>query len=189
MKKSIIFFVCSILLSCVISCVYLKHTHMNNDDLRWLKSYNKGDTVLFHSNEDNIDTLIITNINIHNSLWPFVENEASTEYIANGSYEYQLHHKGNTFDGILLLIKKEYENEPVILSFSFGGLYSDRIQFETTALSENGEIIDDCIIINKENSHEGKYQKLIGIKDFIWSRSQGLLEFSTKDMVYKRYRQ
>jgi hypothetical protein len=160
---------------------------MNNNDLRWLQSYNKGDTVFFHSGENFIDTLIITNINIHNSRLPFVKNEASTEYIANGSYEYQIYHKGDTFKGILLLIEKEYEDKPVILSFSFGGLYSDRKQFETTSLSENGEILDDCIIINKENSHEGMNQKQMDIKEFIWSKSKGLLEFSTKDMIYKRF--
>lgn len=173
-----------IFLSFGVSCVYSEMTHMSNDELRWLQSYEKGDTIYFHSNKGNVDTLIITNVNENNSMSPFVRNEASFQYVANGSYEYQLYHNGNIFEGILLLVEKRIEDKPVVVSFSLGGLYSDPITSITTNVLENGEYLDDCIIIDNTNSHKGKFQKNLDIIEIIWSKTKGILRYETNEERY-----
>ena len=151
---------------------------MSNDELKWLQSYEKGDTIYFHSNKGNTDTLIITNVNVNNSMSPFVRNEASSQYVANGSYEYQMYHHGHIFEGILLLVEKELEDKPVVVSFSLCGFYSDPITSGTRG------IIGDSIIIDNTNSHKGKFQKNIDIREIVWSKTKGIIRYETNEERY-----
>lgn len=169
---------------CCLSCVYSKITHLNDDDLLWLQVYEEGDTILFQSSENLIDTLIITNKTIHNSVSPFRTSEASSQYIANGSIDYKLIHQNDVFEGILMLIEKDNEDRPVSISFSFCGLYSDTFKADIRSLIVNGETLDDCIIINKTRAHQGENQKILGIKEIVWSKSRGIIRYETKEDTY-----
>ncbi|MGM9684767.1 MAG: hypothetical protein ACI3YI_00850, partial [Bacteroidaceae bacterium] len=83
--KKIIYFLFTIMLFS--SCLYEKMSHLSDDDLTWMEPYNEGDTVLFVSSSD-MDTMVVREKPLHNSFWPFRENEGSSEYVANGSIKY-----------------------------------------------------------------------------------------------------
>lgn len=179
MKKKRLYLI--FILICITSCVYTKITHLSNEDLKWLSAYEKGDTVCFISHNCGIDTLFITDKEINNSNFPFIENEASFEYTANGSYTYKMIHKGEIYNGILLLVRKVDNDKKASISFSLCGYYSDMFSPKEIEQVIGRKIITDCIIINSSNAHNGLYQKNIGIRKVIWSKSKGILEFETDE--------
>ncbi len=166
---------------CLLSCIYSRITHLSKDDLEWFHVYEEGDTIYFNSLKNGMDTLIITNRTIFNSSFPFMENEASSEYIANGSYEYKMFHKGEIFEGILVHVRKEDNERPACISFSLCGFYSDYLNPKENKQVIGGDVLTDCIIINCSNAHNGLNQKNIGINCIIWSKSIGIVRFDTNE--------
>ena len=85
--------------------VYWKFSHLSDDDLTWMEPYNEGDTVLFVSSSD-MDTMVVREKPLHNSFWPFRENEGSSEYVANGSIKYIIKHDGKSVDGRCIIFRE-----------------------------------------------------------------------------------
>lgn len=52
------------------SCVFHKITHMTEDDLQWATNRKVGETMIFESDEGEQDTVVITSIDIYNSINP-----------------------------------------------------------------------------------------------------------------------
>ena len=46
------------------SCIYNKVTHLSDEDLEWIDTYDVGDTILFVSNHGNTDIMIIADYHI-----------------------------------------------------------------------------------------------------------------------------
>lgn len=178
-----------ILVTCLFSCglPYNKKTQFDTNDLLWLNAYNSGDTIYFSNNKD-IDTLIITNKTINNPRNTFIfdlENndwmEGNHKYYANADYEYKLYHN-EVFDGILMVMQKIPEQKSAIISFSFGGWYSNELLLDNiTSYIINNKKYEDCIIVNYTNSHPGKYQKILDLDFLIWCKSKGLISYKLKD--------
>lgn len=82
MKKNVILMLaCTLLLS---SCVYWGMYHFSDNDRVWLSPYDEGDTILFKSVTNEMDTLIVNEKYVKDTYWPFMENEARNVMEAYG---------------------------------------------------------------------------------------------------------
>ena len=89
MKKICIFLLCTFLMT---SCVYWGMYHFSDDDLVWLSPYDEGDTILFRSETDEMDTLIVNEKYVKDTYWPFMENEARNVMEAYGFLDIDVIH-------------------------------------------------------------------------------------------------
>lgn len=190
----------SILLCLIMTACGLPYnikTQFNDNELQWINIYNDNDYLLF-SSEWSIDTVYIEKKTINNPRNTFIFDleqgwawlEGNNTYYATASLEYKLYHSKDTFCGVLMVLKKIAEEKSPLISFSFGGWYSDDMTTDSLANYQlNNHILDDCIIINHSNAHKGKHQKTINLDYFIWSKSKGLIEYKLKNgNVYKRHK-
>lgn len=167
-------------------CVNWKITHMDSDDLAWMKTYEIGDVEFFLSNKGNIDILLVRGKDTWNKFKIFRDNEGSNEYIAGGCFNYIVYHKSDTIDGYFS-INKAFQSEPVLLSFSLADRFCSD-SFDDTGIfgiPQNlqsvkicGIEFHDCLIADDKNSDWGKYQIEYGVTSFVWSKSKGLLQYS-----------
>ena len=105
MKKICIFLLCTFLMT---SCVYWGMYHFSDDDLVWLSPYDEGDTILFRSETDEMDTLIVNEKYVKDTYWPFMENEARNVMEAYGFLDIDLWHDSQSFfSGISITKVKE----------------------------------------------------------------------------------
>ena len=198
--KYIVYIIFSItIFSSLQSCglPYCKKTQFDKNDLERKSAYEINDTVLFTSTSD-VDTFIVTSKTINNPQNTFIFDleqgwawlEGNNTYYATASLEYKLYHSKDTFSGVLMVLKKIAEEKSPLISFSFGGWYSDDMTTDSLANYQlNNHILDDCIIINHSNAHKGKHQKTINLDYFICSKSKGLIEYKLKNGdVYKRHK-
>lgn len=88
------------------SCIYNKVTHLSDEDLEWIDTYDVGDTILFVSNHGNTDIMIIAEKFLYNEKCPFYISEGSgPNYEANMGYDYIIRHGGINIDGGILFRK------------------------------------------------------------------------------------
>ena len=168
---------------------YCEKTQLNESELQWANVYNNTDTIYFLSRQS-IDTLYITKKTINNPRNTFIFDleqgwtwlEGNNTYYANASLEYNLHHSDSTYQGVLMVLQKNKKKSSPTISFGFGGWYSNEIT--TDSLKHyvlNNNSFDDCIIINHSNVHAGKHQDILDFDYFIWSKSNGLIEYKLKN--------
>ncbi len=164
-------------------CVYHKLTHMNEGELRWMKCYSEGDSLLFASNMNNTDTLIVDSIEIHNSFNPFNSNpKIGSEYEAVAYLNYHIIHNEYSMEGWFSIRKKEQK-----LPVEYSVMLCDRYAFDIKRQGLKDIVIgkekfSDCIIFNESNSHYGKSQSMMcGVISLIWSKSRGLLQYSLEN--------
>ena len=69
MKKILIAILGTFLLT---SCIYTAMYHFSNSDLEWLSPYEQGDTILFRSETNAMDTLVVNEKYIKDTYWPFI---------------------------------------------------------------------------------------------------------------------
>lgn len=58
---------------------------LTDKDLEWMASYEQGDTVLFLSSNE-IDTMTIDEITLYNDDNPWRENEGTSTFMGNSSF-------------------------------------------------------------------------------------------------------
>ena len=188
----------SILFVCIISFCgcNTKHYKLSSNDLKW-NPYKKNDILIFKSNKDEIDTLLITNIS---------KGEAPNDPMSlSPKYYYEWLHVGaewkKNHESFLFMqfAASEDSNCGIDLSmvtdkakFYSDSNYYSRNAMETffTQLIINNLIYDDVIKISP--SGEQKYEggdKLFMRENFIttlyWSKSKGCVRFDLKNGYYR----
>lgn len=172
--KKILFIISACLM--LISCIYTEITHLSESDLAWMSVYNVNDSVLLASQEE-VDTLIILNKTIYNSLNPFRENEGFSKYKANANYDYELRHKNRIIEG-WFNISKEEKASPIHLNVQLHERFGFNLNMNLSKRKIGRVILDDCIVIDDNNSELSKYHSRDTILEyFVWSKSKGLVEF------------
>lgn len=172
--KKIIYFLFTIMLFS--SCLYEKMSHLSDDDLTWMEPYNEGDTVLFVSSSD-MDTMVVREKPLHNSFWPFRENEGSSEYVANGSIKYIIKHDGKSVDGRCIIFREG--NGRLYVGFT---LQTRRLHYEDDtkicfdSIKIKNSVYTDVIKISDSNSSSYSVGRIAN-EYFIWSKSKGLLQY------------
>ena len=156
--------------------VYWKFSHLTKDDLTWMEPYEEWDTVLF-SSPSGMDTLVVREKPLHNSFWPFRENEGSSEYVANGSIKYIIRHDGESVEGSLLIIKEHDGRLSLVFRLHWRRqAMEDAQNVRYCSIKIGKSVYDDAIRIDGSNSQNFSEEKITN-EYFIWSKSKGLLQY------------
>lgn len=192
MKKILIIF--TSIGICITSCIYIKMTHFDRDDLKWMDAYQKKDTILFVSNYNNIDTLCVLNKEVYDSYNPICTDDVFGTYNAFAELNFVAIHEGDSLK-IDLFISKLEQHERSYFSLYFGDIITNNptkdnyhmpydLRESLNAVNINNKLFEDCFIINNKNSISSKGLHTLGIeyiKEVVWSKSEGLLKYSFKN--------
>ncbi len=184
--------------------MYTKITHLSDEDLKWMSAYNVNDTIYFRNETvRDIDTLTVTEVYINNRKAVFNSYPFSfrSEYKAKAGYHFDINHKDSLYDRNYFSINKCYEDMRCFQRWLILGLSSDidtifdvnenyvgfpdGIRTKMTTVNINGQVFNDCIIGNYDNSHESDVHPTL-IEEFIWSRRHGLLQYKSEGETYTR---
>ena len=168
----LILYCCLVMMS---SCIYTAMSHLSKDDLTWIKVYDMGDTLLFHSGVM-YDTLIVNEVNVYNSYNPFHVSEATDEYKASAEILYCIIHEGETMDGFFH-ISKPVHSEKLVFSICL----SDRYAFDITPNLHEYESVEDIHVDDGNSRIGGNQEDKIHIEQLTWSKTSGLREYVVKD--------
>ena len=172
----------------VSSCLYKEIHLFDSDDLTWLSPYEQGDTVLFKS-EHHMDTMFVKEAYLYNSTSRFMRNEASSVFNANAGFECILRH-GNQLIKCRYGFIKRKEDELSIYMHTHKRFYAENqkdVHFQKVCC--NGKDYDDAIVVNNSNSEINDSEKSLNNEYFIYSKSQGLLQYKYKGgEVYTLYK-
>lgn len=172
----------------VSSCLYKEIHLFDSDDLTWLSPYEQGDTVLFKS-EHHMDTMFVKEAYLYNSTSRFMRNEASSVFNANAGFECILRH-GNQLIKCRYGFIKRKEDDLSIYMHTHKRFYAENqkdVHFQKVCC--NGKDYDDAIVVNNSNSEINDSEKSLNNEYFIYSKSQGLLQYKYKDgEVYTLYK-
>jgi len=181
----LLFFLEALLLS---SCFYDAVYNFDSDDLTWLSPYEQGDTVLFKSGH-HMDTMFVKEAYLYNSTSRFMRNEASSVFNANAGFECILRH-GNQLIRCRYGFIKRKEDELSVYMHTHKRFYAQNqkdVHFQKVCC--NGKDYDDAIVVNSSNSDINDSGKSLNNEYFIYSKSQGLLQYKYKDgEVYTLYK-
>ncbi len=200
LKWSII--LCLLLPTCI--GIYTDMSHLNEDELGWINCYAVGDTVLFKSNRNRYDTLIVLDKRISNSLNPFYyytfDYSPGPDYNARASFEFKILNYPDSIKGYIQ-IEKLSQNDEIKWKLQLGNRFSNSWDFEygkdfrKIYTGENplkpctikyfNDTISACIVQNDSTSYipsPESYPNLWnwgdkGIEKFIISKDYGLLYY------------
>ena len=168
------------------NCIYSKMAHFADDEAHWIKAYQTGDTVLFVSNLNNADTLIVTDVFLYDTHNPFYTNPGAAEtFSPNAGYDFKIKRNDSINGGIV--ISKSAENDSLTILANLHGRFSRnrdninelRIPIKYSNFSINGKVFKNCMIFDDSNSSFSKHwnpQKDI-IKKFVISKKYGLIYY------------
>ena len=171
------------------SCIgyYSDITHLTDDDLKWTDYYNVGDTIFFHSdNMENVDTMMVIDKRTYNRKNRFfihyIDNYFGDRYEANSGYYYVIISGENQIDGDFG-IKKFIDCDSIFFSAYLGSLFTNGLKgfsnsyrpISTDSCNINGDIYDNCIIVDDKNAHYINDSRIID--KFIITQNYGLIYY------------
>ena len=173
MKKIIIAILGTFLLT---SCLYDAMYFLTDKDLEWMAPYEQGDTILFQSS-GGIDTMTIDIFMLYNDDNPWRENEGTSTFMGNSSFEYTIRHSEELIEGQFLILKEDSLKMNIALRLRRRHLpLSDEKELQLCSQVIEGENYDDLIIVDDSNS-ELYTKEPFNTEYFIWSKSKGLLKY------------
>lgn len=173
MKKNVCIF---LIMTLFVSCMYEAMYFLTDKDLEWMASYEQGDTVLFLSSNE-IDTMTIDEITLYNDDNPWRENEGTSTFMGNSSFNYTIRHHNELVDGDFCVLKED----SMRLSLYLNLRRRRRIVYNEKELQLCSQVIegiqyDDLIKVDDSNS-ELYTKEPFNTEYFIWSKSKGLLQY------------
>src|SRR5574344_493857 len=188
MKK--IFFMVIILLLASGILPYVHKVKLTNDDLKWINHYKVQERLYYISNQNDTDTLIVKDVEVWNpkNTFPFDPEghnwiEVGHEYDGVADVTMDLLHSGDTFV-VNFGIKRDDTGQPLLNSCNFceWSWIRTRIQEKTvTILSRN---FKGCISVDvSQMERNDGDQPVIGLRQVIWNKEVGLLQYSLKNGI------
>ena len=162
-----------LLMTLFVSCKYKYVRLLDESDFEWLEAYDDGDTILFESN-DGMDTMIVARI-IHNTPSPIGINCFSSFY-ANGMFDNQIPHKGQKYECGMIFHRILQDSTGLVFHFDERISYDKLSPKDFERYEKEGVVYDDAFVIDNRYSSVADDSEVVS-EYFIWSKSQGLLEF------------
>ena len=176
------------LVSCIIP--YVHKVKLTDEDLSWITHYKINDSIYYVSNTDDTDTLIVKDIQIWNpkNTFPFDPEghnwiEVGHEYDGIASVDMTLLHSTDTFF-ISFEVKRDDESGPLKSSCNFCEWSWISASMNPKTLEIKKHKYKDCISVDiKQMDRNEGDQPVIGLKQVIWSKDKGLLQYSLKNGI------
>ncbi|MDE6019643.1 MAG: hypothetical protein K2H01_01420, partial [Ruminococcus sp.] len=187
---------------------YSEMSRLTDDDLSWIEMYEEGDTLLYESELNEIDTIVVGRVRQTNRNNPFyihfLDDYKGSTYEAYAGYFLKIAHS-NKLLNVRVRITKLLTNDNLNIEAYFGGLFSraweseyDYGQEKRYYKGENpikikpyrykDKIIENCIVFDKDNSRYSEYyNELDSVEYFVISKDYGLLSYKfTNSTEYTR---
>ena len=158
------------------SCIYWGMYHFSDDDLVWLSPYDEGDTILFKSITNEMDTLIVNEKYVKDTYWPFMENEARNVMKAYGFLDMDIWHKSQPFHFGLSITKEKSDGLSVSLPLAHIRGFAWESEIEMGEKQIGHKSYKDVFVCTEKDSRF-LLQKEPGFQYYLWSKSKGLLEY------------
>lgn len=203
MKKSTLIF--GILIAFTLSgCIgwYDKISQLSDDELTWINCYNVGDTLMFYSDGNAPDTLVVDYKNIHNTTnrfyIHFIDNIRDDNFDATAIYTFYIKTPKDSIEGSFRMTKiadldsiqwdtfldrrfsNNWKKNMVKLNIFVRDKNGNPFKIESFIL--DGKKFDNCLIIDDSNSKLSKYNKRENpIECFVINKDYGLIYYRYAD--------
>lgn len=164
------------------TCTYDSMTHLSGDEIAWVTNRHKGEVMYFKSTDGALDTAIIREVEVYNSLdpinWGYLET-GSEDYTASAKVSYSL--SGKRYGGFY--ISKRKGDSTIRFSPSLDmSLYG--IPLEISSLEVDGKTLYDVMYFdntksdkyNPDDENDGNL-----IISYAWSKKYGLVQYTLQD--------
>lgn len=186
MNKKFFIIPCA-LFTCILIHQYSRWTHLTDNELTWAAVYEKGDSISFYSKEGLHDILVITDKEIWNSFSPFWDGPVGSDYEALVYIKYTLYHLSDSLSGFFY-VKRYSKFHPANLEFALIHTSLDcvhqslncTVTSDFTLVMSDDMLFNDCISIKDTICQKGCD---LTIRDFIWSKSKGLVSYGFADGI------
>lgn len=156
----------------------------NPDDKFWFENYSLNDSIIYLSNNNDLDTLVISDVIINEPDGKCNWLEVSQYDQAFARIDYQVTKDSfNTDQNYLIQFSQNPDKEnslPVIRLFNmefYEDLQRGRKLIKTQHfLKSKNKLLSDCFLFNHQNC-ELKYGQSFGMVEFIWSKELGLISY------------
>ena len=162
------------------SCIYLRMSHLTNEELAWVEVYREGDSCFFKSNLGDYDIIVINEITIHNRINPYNPKlwNSGYDYTANACIDFDFITRN--FSDNYFFIKKEIDEDILVFSSRLDTRASLYITPIVKTFTIDSKSFDDCILFDDRNSYL-IHSKQNPVKSYIWSKSKGLIQYTLED--------
>lgn len=152
-------------------------THLTHSELEWLTCYHPNDSIFFKNMDGKMDTMTVSEVNVYNSTWPFMnpflKMEKGPDYIAYACMFFKIQHYRQIYECSFFIYKDSVDSSPT-LYWRLGNLVSNG---HIRTLQRN------CIIGDSLNSHYSNNlyvpnDSINYIESFEWCIKTGLKSFS-----------
>jgi hypothetical protein len=182
-KKTAILSILLLVLLYSCNCV---ETYLTKEEKEWFSVYRKGQNIVFKSNKENLDTIVvIEKIETHNNKdCNWIEIGTMQPHIMFITLKSKICHNESYCEG-QIFISKDKENEKCVPSFSFLGLLEksepkgtlpkpQRIKLTTiNKIYTSAYYFEDGI---NANNFGNNY-----LKSFYWDKKDGLIRYEAHD--------
>ena len=180
-----------IILSLLLSSCGLPYCHkvqLTEDDLSWINHYHENDTILYKSNHNNRDTLIVKRVGINNPRNTFILDtegqnwiEGDNEYYGFAYVDMMLKHSPDTFH-IGFEIERNDRNGKLIYGCIFCEWGWLNKKMDLVCVKIGRKYYKNCIRRDiTQMEHNYGEQSSIGLKEVIWNKKLGLLQYSLEN--------
>ena len=161
-------------------------THLSDEEIGGMDTlYEENDTVLFISESGDMDTMLIPEKYVHNSLWPFTGIqwfEGSDEYVAAIGYLNVLFRHNGKVDRFSWTIA-QYDNRRVpryrIICYNLRAFFVFNRPYDSIIV--NNLYIPEGWSFDTLNTDKINYYVNFNIESFVWSKSLGLVTYKYVD--------
>lgn len=183
----IIYFIMSIY-----GIMYIRMTHLSDDDLEWIQPYCNGKSFLFVSNKGNESRMDYTWKYIANSTNRFyASSNPRWNYEAEAGYRYQVKSLSDTLSGSFDVIRF-VGTKDLYVYFKLGGRFSWRedgdrdkyLPINPTVFTMGNKTFPDCVIADSTNSRydaDSPYESHSRVETFVISKKYGLIYYKFED--------
>lgn len=164
---------------------YCKKVKLTEDDLLWINHFKANDTIYYLSNQNNIDTVIVKDVQIYNPKNTFIFDtegqnwlEGDNEFYGFATVELSLIHFTDTF-----FIRFEIERIAILGALRSSCNFCEwswiNKKIHVNAINIQGQCFKNCISMDIKKMERNKGdQPHIGLKSVIWDKEKGLIQYS-----------
>ena len=165
------------------SCVYHRITHMTDEELEWATNRHEGEFMYFRSQDGVIDTVIIWEININNSLnlinWGYF-NTGNKEYIATADVRYIIKHHN---EGGIFHIEKKHNGKPIYFSSVLVKGWQYDVPLKITNQRIDGIMYNDVMFFYNRDLESIDKDDPNSIISYSWSKKYGLVQYTFQNGI------
>lgn len=177
---------CIVVLSLLMpSCVYIRMTHLDDEDVRWIENFNKYSTCCFTSNRGTHSQLFVKDYGIANSRNPFYfSSNTSLDYEAIASVMFEILQNDRLLEGFFGFRKILPEKYLVLYAGLGDRDADDSLERDIKGFEYAGKLFKECVILDSLNSYISRtssYPFKSDVKEMVVSKEYGLIYYSFSD--------